>query len=427
MSARVDGEARPTVDYPDRTAPLLSIGGAVVFSVIIVILAAISAMAAYANSFGRLTPEVARNLWPANGFVLAELADMEMGRLINPDTKAIPSELPADIRDLSERAIRLEPMAVAAIRDLAYFYQGHGESGLTRARLLMRQAAALTRRDSVVNLWLADDYFRQNQSRPALMLYDATLRTSTFAASLLLPRMAAALRDPRAPTDFEMLLRENPPWHDSFWAAVIQDGTALRNAYVLRERLHKLGTPMPSLHDALLIQQLAAAHMFSEAFDLFAVASGRSEKTDGEMLQNADFRRVSQFEPIDWRLISEGRYGAELDQERHVLAVSALPRAVGTVAQQLAYLPQGEYTVDVRYSNQGKAGPKPLALQASCAELNGARTFERTIPLPQSGEWRLRQDTFCRYVWISLRLSPEEAGQGFDVEIERLSIKSPAR
>lgn len=388
-------------------------------------LALISSMSAFGQSFGRVIPETALRMWPSNGSILASVSTIKVARAAIAEKKERPTVIPQAAVLLARRAIVIEPTAVSAVRNIAYDLKDKGD--ISRARALMLAASRLSKRNTGVNLWLTEDFARQGREIEALRYYDVIMRSSSAAATALLPVMARVLRSPGAVAPFETLLADNPPWHDDFWTAVLSADDDLVNSVELRLRLHSAKVPLAASHDALLIRRMAEEGRLSDAFKLYTTAGGILPTVTGELIRNESFGRPTKFSPIDWKVVTDGAFGAMIDEQSGQLSISSLPDVGGVVAQQLIRIEKGLYRLTVEYSDPSATQENPLLARLVCAELSGEKTLSRIFRIGQAGSQSVQLETPCSFAWLSIELDADRNTGGVDTKLSRISLRRETR
>jgi hypothetical protein len=353
-------------------------------------LAVLSASAALGNALARRAPVEAAAIPPHNGFASAAAASALVARVAQGRESLAGVAIPVEVERLSQRALLAEPTAVQAVRNLGLYRAARGDTA--RARSLMRLAERLSRRDTVANMWLAEDALQRGELAPALVRIDAVLRTDAAAKAVVLPRLAAMLDLPGAGEVLGGMLASEPPWAHDFWSAVVTSGTSPRAAAELRLALHRRGAHQAPGHDAALIEQLVAAQAFAEALALREAVGGRGH-----------------FPPLDWRTGADPGVAVSLDGGGG-LRVSARAGRGGMVAQRLVRLAGGAGML--RIASDG--APGALSARLACAELAGERTLALDIPLA-GGAGRFANPTACRHAWLTLSLAPGERERDFTI------------
>lgn len=367
-------------------------------------LALVAGSAAFSNSFGRRMPALAAQLPPTNGNVLSRLASALAAEAAREAQQTANFAIPDAARELAESALVSEPSLGQAVRTLALYHAALGDEN--RAEALMLSASRLSRRDSVVNLWLAERSLERGDLEYGIALMDATLRTDTRAASMLLPRMVELLEVPGAEQYYLPMLEADPPWLQDFWSAVLQDQSAPRQVARVRSELLKSGVKIPAGQDALLIKQLVNAQQFEEAVRLYRQV--RAEK----------YGPTVSYAPIDWLMVSAPKYGSSLDAESNQISLSGLPGAEGPIAQRLVRLRQGSYRLTVEV----KKNPDRLGAKLVCAEAAGERTFERIFRFSEDETVRFTNDSGCRYAWLTLILLADGQHRDVDLTVDRVQL-----
>lgn len=385
------------------------------------LLALLAALAALGTIARHNAPPVVFELWPANGVAFEAVTEAATRRLV---TAAGSPEFNADpaLTETARAALTAEPTAVAAIRVLAQAEAAAGRPD--RARRLMRLAASVTKRDTLVNMWLIEDYNRTGEIAPALAVYDQTLRTLGEGRGPVLTAMASALADPRLIQPYFRLLRQAPPWADSFWHVAAQTPAALENAARLRMLIARARIAVPRDKDKMMLSALVDQRRFETGFRLFD-AIRPPGAADGGFVNNADFSRASAYQPFDWRLTSAGALGAAIDPRAGTLQISAISRGgLGVIAaEQIVRLPPGRYSLRAAWRREAGDGATPVFAELACAE-PGRRVQPLRLALERSPA-ALSVDlagTGCLYYWLKIGVSVDEAGQTMELAFDRLQL-----
>lgn len=397
--------------------------GTWLFAVILVACALISSIAAFQMSISRTSPAMPAVLWPGNGWAKVRAANMMLveAARAGADEGQIPTEFAPGFAAYSREALLSEPLAASALRNLGLSAAGEGDTD--RARRIMRQASELSRRDALLNLWLSQDYSLRGEDRSALRQYDILLRTNTRSLAATLPLMASYLANEAAIDELYPLLAVDPPWHQDFWAAVIQDGSVASNAGKLRARLHRSQSIATSSHDSLLLNQLIEAGDIDGAFALYEVASRARPEVGDDRFRDTDFTLEPMLPPFDWETVEGLMYGSSVDREAGALAIIAEDGASGVVVRQLVSLEPGNYDLTANFVDPAAIDKGfEFSARIACAELLGARTFDSAKEL-DSGRTRFSIDGDCRRFWFSLSIAGTPT-RGGDVLIDSLSLRS---
>lgn len=158
---------------------------------ILVILAAailvnITASDFYQLALGRVNPAVAYKAYPLNSDVVATGASLKIIR-------RGPQYL--DYEDFSKLrfAILMDPLNRRILRSLAVYYDVHGDPG--EATFYMTAATAVSRRDFITEMWLAEYYNQKAKPSASLRHYNNALLIQPSGAKIIFPRLVALMDD----------------------------------------------------------------------------------------------------------------------------------------------------------------------------------------------------------------------------------------
>ncbi|MEP1947645.1 MAG: hypothetical protein ABJJ20_12550, partial [Lentilitoribacter sp.] len=341
---------------------------------------------------------------PANGLKLAEVSEHNFRQALIKNGGEIPEKIDAKILDLAQNAVAQEPLSHIGLRLLALGKESDGD--IDSARKLMRIVAGLTKRDQVSNYWLIRDYGALRDTQNLLKYYDYSLRTSRETALQLLPAMVNGLANDEFIEPMADLLLTRPPWSEQFWSQMLTAKPSLPNAVKLRKRLQD-GNEKPSQSvDRQLVSQLVNYGLYAEALELYRSLAPNRES--GSKIVNQDFDRVSMLPPVDWDLLSDGKFFADIDTGSKQLVVSISPGGSGTVARQLLHLDSHSYdlTVETKGLTSNSIG---MDLEFRCADAGGNIRKSEAIGRITLSEglkiYRVPPRSNCNYVWLNVNIS----------------------
>ena len=389
--------------------------------------AAILAVIAGASAFGAVTkhkrPDLALRAWPPNGFAFAELADVALKKEVRALGGQLPGRLDRKYREWARQALSAEPTSIVAMRTLGLFGQGEGRD--EQARNLMRLAVRSSRRDTIVNLWLINDYSQAGDIDATLEVYDQTLRTLSYERrGFLLTTMARALADPIFVEPYYHLLRRSPPWGEAFWRQAAQTAPAMENAARLRIRLARGGTGPNAETDAMLLSGLIGQRKYDAARTLHAALRTKPTASSDNILVNGDFSQAADLPPFDWKLNTQGELGAGINTRSGVLEISAVDGARGVVAEQLVHLAPDQYHLQARLAGSAQEKDVPAHIEISCATSpsNAREPFDIGLSYVEvSRSVDLRQEV-CDYYWVRIVVAAEEREGAVEFALDRLLL-----
>jgi hypothetical protein len=310
-----------------------------------------------AGVLGERRPETALDWRPGDARAHAALAAKMLG---SPEASA-----PEAIRSHAVAAVRRDPMAIDAVRVLATLDM---QTERDRAGALMKYALGLSRRDLATHMWYIEDYARRGSVAGALFHYDAALRTSRRARSLLLPVLVSASSHPRVVSELDRILARDPSWRDEYIEALVQQGDDF-DAW--------LGLPIKYLdvqdaREADLVQTLLNRLIASREYALAERVDGGKAARGRESVHNGEFDQQPQFTPFDWILVNEQGFSAQVDMPDGAadpaLIMVADNGRTGPMASQLLRLGSGPHRIAATAGGVQQDGEVYLSLR--CVESN---------------------------------------------------------
>lgn len=382
-----------------------------VLGLAIALVSGLIAMGAIAKS---KAPELAIILQPSNGFAAEKLASASVKAAVSANQgRFVDHTHPTAVR-LAKQAFLSEPVTPEAITVLALSFSGDKE------RKLMHRAVALSRRQQLATSWMIADSGAREDIPAILGYYDTMIRTSTSAASVVIPLMARALSDKNFIGPFSSLLSKKPPWNRSFWEAVVATPESVENAVILRKQLYAPDGSQEDYRDANLIWALVKNKQFEAAEDLYQLLTDTKQK--GSLVNNSSFVYETSYAPLDWQVFSTGEYGAVIASDS--LKLSAIPNSGGVFARQLVKLPPRILDLEVR-SDSGIPEDADLSVSLSCAEAVENRPNPIRVSLVgKLTDRKISNDQLdCKFFWFDIVGRTAENGDGFDVSINSVSLK----
>lgn len=217
----------------------------------------------------------------------------------------------ADVRRLSLDALRRDPLAAVALRNIGMMESLDGREA--EARRIFNLAGKLTKRDLGVHIWQIEDQVKRGDIPGALAHYDMALRTSVAARDLLMPILIRASDDPAIAEPLRRFLGRRPPWAPEFFAKLADQGTASTpilglaqswGGYVDRENWWVAQK---------LINRLYHDKQFGGAYAIFIRTVGLPPNR-APLVYNGRFATAPYFSPFDWQLLNDEASNASIDR-----------------------------------------------------------------------------------------------------------------
>ena len=383
--------------------------------VVAILLAIMSGSAALGSIAKNKSPELALSVFPKNGFAAQAMASgLTMASVAKKNKGNFPDLVNPAWSAMARRAFESEAASPDAIAVLALSHTGNVR------RELMQKAFELSRRQKFATGWLIADSGKRNQLPTLLDYYDTLLRTSSSAATVVMPVMVGALIDDESVAPLTALLDKNPPWADLFWRQVVSSPEALANAAVLRRKLHKIDSSRQFYHDDYLIEALVGHEQFENAITLYRLFSSQAGIHLNASQDSSRFDRS--YPPLDWQLYSTGEYGSTITDKK--LHVSAIRDSGGVFARKLVELPPGSFQVLAVLAEALPTGAS-LALELSCAQTT-AKPLKVRINLNHQSTKQMfnNKGSGCSFFWLNITGRADEENAGFDMTIESISVSA---
>ena len=349
-------------------------------------------------------PQLAAIWWP-NG-VAAQVA-MAQRYLTNPQT------LSAKVADqtrtkLREAALR-EPLNADALGALAALDEYRGDP--KRARALFLAAETVSRRNTLVELWLIEDAVRRGDVPAAINHYNRAMLVSNDSRRILLPVLAGAASDPAVSKELMPVLARRPLWWKDYLRqlAMSSDNARTMTASLLATRVN-----VGVVEEAGLAQMILQRMVSLKAGHAAVFAANRLEGLSGSTrsLRDPGFDTPVAVLPFAWWLRDETAIRAYRDTVPNGsigLRVVTSSGTGGGVAQQLIGLAAGRYVLtgeaggvstdpttrpSVNVICEGGASLSQVQLPASD---DAGRRFRATFMVPARG---------CTLQWVTIVTAP---------------------
>jgi hypothetical protein len=377
-----------------------------------VLVSALSAMFAVGNL--NAAPS---GVWPSNGFQYER--SIKNG-VLNAITQAENLEsitISDNLAQSARKAFILEPTADFAAATIGLSIPA---DKIDQKRAIMRNAAKMTKRNSVVSGWLMGDSGARGDVTELLELYDTTLRIGGPRSGYLASLLASSLENPSFVEPIREMLLSDPPWAGRFWAKLVDHEKSLSNGLPLRISLIDQELDNVVYSDLGYIQALVDAEYFEEADRLYSALV--SETPDHKnLIRNPSFDTLSRYPPLDWELRARGTYGAVIDRSTGQLQMSAVNRTSAILARQLVRFSSLKAKLSVDMARNDNA---VLAGSIKCAESGGSDApINFTIDQKKQATDLDRPRNDCQYYWLELRLRMQSVDPS-EIDINKISLFS---
>jgi hypothetical protein len=243
---------------------------------------------------------------------------------------AIP-RLPDALIALARTSYAVDPWAVTSLRTIALGSVLQDDEG--RARQLMRIAVQLSKRDSITNMWLAQDYGRAGDVEAMIASFDYALRTSARARSLAMKPLVGTLASEESHKTIGGLLAQHPAWEFAFWREFVQNPVALARAADFFEATSIPLEELDEQYRTALYANLKKRRQFDALYRIAAI--DRDARVGAKMLAEGKFVSADEGYPLGWTLRSQGNFATRIHQETDELRIDGNAGSFGIAADRV--------------------------------------------------------------------------------------------
>jgi len=322
----------------------------------------------------------------------------------------------ATLLETGRDVLAQEPMSIQPLRLAAWSEAQQGN--IATARLRMKMAERLTRRDVAVQLWLIDDAVRSGDLGAALHGYDVVLRTAGRLHASLLQRLVASLSAEEARSALRPYAVADNPWFPQLLRLASQNGRAAQAALLLSSLSKLPDTTAYRTAYTALVPALMKERQFDLLRRIYPHLPGalESEKYKGDPALSGALE-TDGYPPLIWVLAANADRNTNIVTDRNgpVLQIEAKPFTNGSVATR-TLLPESSplgfgWTVKRQGSPAGTAHWSIRCLDSGLSvrspDLLAGPGAKGNLPIPQP----------CRVVELTLAVNggTGSTGPAFDL------------
>ncbi len=312
----------------------------------------------------------------------------------------------------AEQVVERSLLSPGAVAVLAWNTPPARRSQLTEA------AAALGKREPLLQALLIDEFQRTNQYDRMLQTIDSMVRVSPSMAHPLAVSLVPLLQDDAMIPDIARLMQSSPDWSEPLLIEASKNPRLAANLTKLRLSLPE-SAEIADTTDQTVLANLVRAGNTSAAARLYSelnMASG-----DGRLAVGKSIGWGADLPPYDWELTDSydayvrTRPGGGFD-------VRIRPGNGGELAKRLLALPAGARAIQVRHTMGPASQLDDLRIAVVCAQ-TGAEISSRAfgaspfaVDLPSAGQK-------CDTIWLNIEGSAKATGDVIQGTITGLDLK----
>jgi hypothetical protein len=329
-------------------------------------------------------------------------------RLVSPDRRATPVRADA----IGRQGLIFAPLNTRALWLVGQSLAEKGQVG--KARIAMRQAETVSRRDAAVQMWLGLDNLRNRRVPPALRNFDLMIRTNAEAAALVTPALAKVIVSPEGRRQMAPYFKATNPWlPDLMWAAANQVPQAAPLAQLLLEQrgMAPDGEGLRPIYAGLL-KRLLDQKAYGLAVRLYPKLPGASLASLRSLNPTIEGKVQENYPPFVWGIGEGDAQGGGLiglPQGGVGLELFGSPGTIGVATSKLL-VPDahGSFrwrTLERTGNSEGSANWELTCLLGKSAgtKTSSADLFSEKLPLNRVLSMPIPGN--CRLVRIDLRIA----------------------
>lgn len=273
---------------------------------------------------------------------------------------------PAIARD-ARAVLARQPLDAPALRMLALSARQRGRP--TDARRFALLAEQVTRRETLTQIFLAEDAARAGNARLALAHIDMALRATSQGRTVLFGVLNKVMADPRMRGSMSQYVSNQAPWLPEFLDYSVRDGadSAANTARLLiaahAERQPRLIGPI----EPLLLGALIDQREFALAGQIYRLTRPAADLTGNAAMSRASFD--PQAGPLSWELLQGAASGASATfagDGRASVSAFASSGEKDVVLRRTLGLAPGAYRLFERRTLQAGDSSARMAWRMSC-------------------------------------------------------------
>lgn len=319
-----------------------------------VVIAAAAGLNAMSMVTTKTAPELAVQLFPANGEAYDNLAFARFSEAAADDPQDLQAPAQA-VREDALSALKRDPTSAKALALLALANPEETE----RAQAALT-ASRLNRRDLALQGLVLETYLARGDYEGTIETLDAILRVHPTYDNRFFPVLGQALEDERTVPVFDRILDGSSPWHERF----IGNYSIRQDSLVTNLAQLRVNKPLADqTFDRSLIRKLAARGDIEAALAVFRAVGGGARDED---LAAGELGWSGEFPPFDWQFVDEGDIRAQPSRDGQRLEIFARPGEGGAVAERIVPIPQAPFGIEVTQEAENARQAADVRIELSC-------------------------------------------------------------
>ena len=327
----------------------------------------------------------------------------------NGELEAAP--ISSALYDRARAAYSADPLDITTARTIALGRLAKDDR--VRARRLLGVITDVQKRDTLTNLWMAQEYAQRGDVEQMLASLDLTLRASPRAREAAVPIVVNAIGDPRSFAPLAKLLAREPEWEEDFWQEFATNPVSLDHASEFFEATGLAADRLDQATRSRMYRNLREQNSFDD------LAFFARENPDRQNLISP-FPTIEDGDPLGWFLFSTGTYSTRSRAGGTELEIDAEAGATGVAAEKIISLDGGS-SLSV-YLKAPLPTNVDLKIRLSCALNDMAPITTLTVEPGATSKSARFDELGCQYANLQITISVAAGRQGALVRIAEITI-----
>ena len=333
------------------------------------------------------------------------------------DQQVTFEKMPDDLAELASDAFANDPLEVETLRTIAL--GRYAQEDPDKALELLEKATEISRRESMANMWLVQEYGRRGDLDQVLSNFDRALRTSSRVREAAMAPLVNLLAQPEAHPLLGDLLQKDPEWAEDFWSEFARNEVALDNAEAFFANNPVKFSDVTVETRRAIYNNLKRTRRFATLFHLAALDPDASISTS--MDADSGFSVTSDGDPFGWQLNSTGNFATVVNRRSGIMEIDARAGSFGTAAERVVPI-SGQQVLGLTMAQPMPANAR-IDLIARCPETGGSELARVTI---ESGE-KAGQTSFaagaCSFTNVQLTFNVEQGRRDGLMQIQSITLQ----
>ena len=340
-------------------------------------------------------------------------------QVVQPDGQQVTfNAMDEDLAQLALDAYSNDPLEVETLRTIAL--GKFAQSDPDKALELLEKVTEISRRESMTNMWLVQEYGKRGDLDKVLSNFDRALRTSARVREAAMAPLVNILSQPEAHPLIGDLVKRDPEWTEDFWREFARNDVALENAQEFFTRSGINFSDVPQGIRRSIYNNLKRTRRFETLFQL--AASDPDASVAGGIGSEQGFPVTSGGDPFGWELGSTGNFATVVNRRTGLMEIDARAGSFGNAADRVLPV-SGRQELAITLSQPMPQNAR-VDLLARCPASGGTELARVTLgPGEKSGRTEFAAGD-CRYSNVVVTFNVGQGRRDALIQIASITLQA---